>query len=71
MTGTNILSVSKDSNHERTYRVLSTTGLRQPFSAVIFSNTVAGGAAPWYVVTNVVADASVTNKLFYRVDVTL
>jgi len=56
-------------NHERTYRVLTTSDLHQPFSTVIFSNTVAGGAAPWYVVTNGIADTSVTNQMFYRIDV--
>ncbi len=57
-------------HNERTYRVLTASDPRQPFSTVIFSNTVAGGTYPWYVVTNVIADASATNKLFYRVDVT-
>ena len=55
-------------HNERTYRLLAASDPRQPFATVIFSNTVAGGTYPWYVVTNVVADDSATNKLFYRVD---
>ena len=56
-------------NHERTYRLLASPDPRQPFSIVLFSNTVAGGTAPWYVVTNVVADALATDKLYYCVTV--
>ncbi len=57
-------------NHERTYRVLAASGVGSPYSMVIFSNTVAGGATPWYVVTNVISDAATTNTRFYAVDVT-
>ena len=56
-------------NNERTYRVLVAPDVAKPFATVIFSNTVAGGAYPWYAVTNIVADASATNTLFYRIDV--
>ena len=57
-------------NHERTYRLIAASEAGQPFSSVVFSNTVGGGIAPWYAVTNVVTDVSATNKLFYRVTVT-
>lgn len=56
-------------NNERTYCIRIAGDPGQPFSTVIFSNSVAGGAAPWYDVTNTIVDASATNKLFYRVDV--
>ncbi|MBA4387068.1 MAG: hypothetical protein C0404_03745 [Verrucomicrobia bacterium] len=56
-------------NNERTYRVLTATEPGKPFSTVIFSNSVAGGVAPWYVVTKSVVAAATTNSLFYRVDV--
>ena len=57
-------------NHARAYCVLASPDVGQPFSFVIFSNTVAGGVAPWYAVTNAIADAAATSNLFYRVEVT-
>lgn len=56
-------------NNERTYVVRATTDPRQPFSTVIFSNTIAGGAAPWYAVTSALLHASASNTLFYAVEV--
>lgn len=67
--GQRFVAWSAHGNHERTYRVLTSSDPGQPFSTAIFDGTVAGGTAPWYAVTNVIADASATNKLFYRVAV--
>lgn len=56
-------------NNERTYVVRSATDVRGPYNSVVFSNTVAGGANPWYVVTNSVADAAAATNLFFAVEV--
>lgn len=69
VTGQRFVAWLARGNNERTYRVLTSPDLTTPFSTVIFSDTVAGGTYPWYAVTNVIADASATNKLFYRVAV--
>jgi hypothetical protein len=56
-------------NSQRTYVVRAATSALMPYGAVIFSNTVAGGNAPWFVVTNSLTDAAVTNARFYAVGV--
>ena len=56
-------------NGERTYVVYSRTSEFASATSVVFSNTVAGGTAPWYVITNGVADAATTNAGFYSVSV--
>lgn len=56
-------------NHERTYLLRTTPDARLAYGGVIFSNTVAGGTAPWFVVTNTLGDAVVSNTLFYAVEV--
>lgn len=56
-------------NHERTYLVRATTNARQPYATVLFSNTVAGGVAPWFAITTAITHASASNTLFYAVQV--
>jgi hypothetical protein len=56
-------------NSERTYVARARESLVTGGDAVIFSNTVAGGIAPWYVVTNSAADATATNTEFFTVAV--
>lgn len=56
-------------NNERTYIVRSAADVRGPYTSVVFSNTVAGGANPWYVVTNSVSDAAAATNLFFAVEV--
>lgn len=56
-------------NNEKTYVVRSKNTLTGGFNAVVFSNTIAGGAAPWFAVTTSVAHASASNTLFYAVHV--
>lgn len=56
-------------NNECNYRVLTATEVSGPFTNVIYSGTVGGGIAPWYVVTNSIADAFTDPTLFYRVEV--
>lgn len=56
-------------NNEKTYVVkASSRSYAQP-SQVIFSNTVAGGTAPWYQVTNTFSDGVTTNGRYYSVEV--
>lgn len=56
-------------NNEKTYIVRATTDPRQPYATVVFSNTVAGGIAPWFAVTSAIAHATASNALFYAVEV--
>lgn len=56
-------------NNERTYLVRATTNAHLPYATVIFSNTVAGGVAPWFAITTSLAHASVSNAQFYAVEV--
>lgn len=56
-------------NNEKTYIVRATTDPRQPYATVVFSNTVAGGAAPWFAVTTAIAHATASNVQFYAVEV--
>jgi len=56
-------------NHEKTYVLREHISLLLTNALVCFSNTVAGGAPPWYVVTNWVAVTTPTNAAFYRVSV--
>ena len=56
-------------NNERTYRVLATPDATQPYAEVIFSNTLAGGSAPWYAVTNLIAEAGTNSARYYAVEV--
>ncbi len=56
-------------NNEKKYVVkASTTTYSQP-TEVLFSNTVAGGTAPWYQVTNAIVDSVVTNGRYYSVEI--
>ena len=56
-------------NNEKTYVVkASSRSYAQP-SEVLFSNTVAGGSAPWYQVTNTFSDNVTTNGRYYSVEV--
>jgi hypothetical protein len=56
-------------NNEKTYVVRATMDPRQPYASVVFSNTVAGGAAPWFAVTSAIAHATASNVQFYAVEV--
>lgn len=56
-------------NNEKTYIVRATTDPRQPYATVVFSNTVAGGIAPWFAVTTAIAHATASNVQFYAVEV--
>ena len=56
-------------NNEKTYVVRATPDARQPHGTVVFSNTVAGGTAPWFAVTTSLAHATTSNALFYAVEV--
>ncbi|MCS6771035.1 MAG: thrombospondin type 3 repeat-containing protein [Kiritimatiellae bacterium] len=56
-------------NHERKYVVKARTNLLLSAHEVIFSNTVGGGVAPWYEVTNSVTDATAVPAEFYHVEV--
>ena len=56
-------------NNEKTYVVkASGPSYTQP-NQVIFSNSVAGGTAPWYQVTNTVSDNFATNGRYYAIEV--
>ena len=67
--GARYLAWRAHGNNERTYVVYSTTNAMQPYSTVVFSNTVAGGSYPWYVTTNIVSDVASPNGKFYSVTV--
>jgi hypothetical protein len=56
-------------NHQKTYVVRAGSDPGQAYGSVLFSNTVAGGSAPWYAVTSAVAEAGTTNIRFYAVEV--
>lgn len=56
-------------NNEKTYIVHARSTLTGTTSTVIFSNTVAGGSAPWFAITNSLSDVSITNMEFYAVEV--
>lgn len=56
-------------NNEKIYVVRATPDPRQPYDAVVFSNTVAGGVSPWYAVTTSIAHATASNVLFYAIEV--
>jgi hypothetical protein len=56
-------------NNEKTYVVRATPDPRQPYATVVFSNTVAGGIAPWFAVTSAIAHATASNALFYAIEV--
>jgi len=56
-------------NNQKTYIVRARTSLIGGVPTVIFSNTVAGGTAPWFVATNSIVDISGTNVEFYAVEV--
>lgn len=58
-------------NHERLYRVLTAPEPGQAFTGVLFSNTLGGGASPWYEVTNTVTDSSSLTQQFYRIESTV
>lgn len=55
-------------NNERTYIVRTAPDAKQPYATVVFSNTVAGGTPPWYVVTNTLSDATPVNAELYSVE---
>lgn len=54
-------------HHDRAYVVIARATPFDSGGAVLFSNTVAGGTPPWYVVTNVVIDATPVAAEFYHV----
>ncbi len=56
-------------NNQKIYVVRASSDARQPYSTVIFSNTVAGGSAPWFAVTNAITDPGAPNQQFYAVEV--
>ena len=56
-------------NNQKTYVVRATADARQPYSTVVFSNTVAGGSAPWFAVTSSITNACTSNTQFYVVEV--
>lgn len=56
-------------NSERTYVVRTAPAPGLPLSTVIFSNTLAGGAAPWFAITTTLVHASASNTQFYAVEV--
>lgn len=56
-------------NEEKTYVVRAATAPDQPYDTVIFSNTVAGGAAPWYEVTATAAHPTNAAGRVYAVEV--
>lgn len=55
-------------NTQRTYVVRTAPDAKLPYSTVVFSNTVAGGTPPWYVVTNTLSDATPANAELYSVE---
>lgn len=56
-------------NHQKLYVVKARTNLLSSAQVVIFSNTVAGGLAPWYETTNSVTDTTGEPHEFYHVEV--
>lgn len=56
-------------NNEKIYVVKARTNLISSAQVVIFSNTVAGGTAPWYETTNAVTDATAVDAEFFHVEV--
>lgn len=56
-------------NNQKLYVLKVRTNLLSSAQVVLFSNTVAGGSAPWYPVTNTVNDASGIAAEFYHVEV--
>lgn len=56
-------------NNEKMYVVKARTNLISSAQVVIFSNTVAGGTAPWYETTNAVADTTAVDAEFFHVEV--
>lgn len=56
-------------NNQKTYVVRASPDPRLPYNAVVFSNTVAGGLAPWFAVTNTITDPSAPQLQFYAVEV--
>ena len=55
-------------NHERLYVVRARTNLTAGAQHVVFSNTVAGGVAPWYAATNFLSDSTDDRNRFYIVE---
>lgn len=56
-------------NNEKIYVVRAASDASQPYSTVLFSNTVAGGSAPWFMVTASVDHACTSNAQFYAIGV--
>lgn len=56
-------------NNQKVYVVRASTDASQPYSTVLFSNTVAGGSAPWFAVTASVDHACTSNAQFYAIGV--
>lgn len=56
-------------NNEKTYVVRAANDPKNVYGTVVFSNTVAGGSAPWFELTNSVLHASASTSLFYAVEV--
>lgn len=54
-------------NNERLYIVHRRPDLSTEASQIIYSDRIAGGTPPWYVVTNTIFDASVNTAEFYHV----
>ncbi len=56
-------------NNEKLYVVKARTNLISSAQVVVFSNTVAGGSAPWYETTNAVTDTTAVDAEFFHVEV--
>lgn len=56
-------------NNEKTYVVRAFEDLDIMNGAVVYSNTVAGGSAPWFAVTTSVVSVSSTNNQYFAVEV--
>lgn len=66
--GREVAWVARGGN-QRTYVVRAGPEAGQSATVVVFSNTVAGGAAPWFATTAAVAHASISNIQIYAVEV--
>ena len=69
VAGTGAVTWIARGNNQKTYVVKAASGSYAQPSQVLFSNTVAGGSAPWYQVTNTFSDGVVTNGRYYSVQV--
>jgi hypothetical protein len=66
---TRTISFVARGNNERTYVVKAADSSYAQPTQVLFSNTIAGGTAPWYQVTNTLVDATASDARYYSVEV--